>query len=111
MKMKEEIYKIKAEILKAIAHPTRLRIIEELKDKEYCVCKLIPKLEKEQPNISHHLSILRNAGILEFQRKKKEIYYRIKDRTILNILNCLDGLILRSLVEKKEILKKIKKGD
>ena len=108
--MKKEIFEMKAEVLQALAHPTRLMILDQLKNGGCCVCKLIPKMGKEQSNISHHLAILRKAGIVECQRKKKEIYYSLNDKSILNALNCLDGFILRSLAEKGNILKKIKKG-
>jgi len=80
----------KARILKALGHPMRLKIVEFLGNGERCVCEIVPHLNADQPLVSQHLSILRNAGIVDSERRGNKIFYRLSDRRILEILRILD---------------------
>ena len=80
----------KAEILKALGQPTRLRIIEYLRRGERCVCEIFPAIGGEQSNISRHLGVLKRAGILSDRREGVSIYYRIKDPSVMRVLDLLD---------------------
>lgn len=74
-----------AELLKIIGHPTRLKILQLLKQKgELCVCELLPLLEVSQPNLSQHLSILRLSGLVENNKVGNTIRYRLSDNKLLN---------------------------
>lgn len=66
-----------AGILRAVGDPTRLAILESLLSHEKCVSELVEALKRPQPYISHHLRILRQAGLIEGQRDGKQICYRI----------------------------------
>lgn len=66
------------EMLKALAEPVRWRIVERLGDEELCVCHLVEDLGLAQPLVSHHLKALRHAGIVESERFKQWIYYRLR---------------------------------
>lgn len=66
-----------AVILRAVGDPTRLAILESLLSHEKCVGELVEKLKRPQPYVSHHLRILRQAGLIEGQRDGKQICYRI----------------------------------
>ncbi len=70
--MKEQI---KASIFKALARPTRMKIVEMLKKGERCVCEMLSLLEIEQPNISQHLAILRNQRSCLGGKKGLFIFY------------------------------------
>ncbi|MBC7114440.1 MAG: hypothetical protein PWR13_980 [Archaeoglobi archaeon] len=87
-------------ILKALAHPVRLRIVEFLRDGEKCVCEIIPHLNADQPLVSQHLSVLRNAGILDFEKRGNRIFYRLSNEKILEILRILDEMVEREVVRK-----------
>jgi len=67
------------DVFKALADPTRLKILECIKDGEKCICEVIPYTGKSQPNVSQHLKVLKNAGIVD-ERKEGT-------RTILNVSN------------------------
>ncbi len=67
---------IQAEVLRAIAHPTRLRILQELVQEEECVCHLSALLDKPQPHVSQHLASLKEAGLVLDRRDAQRIYYR-----------------------------------
>lgn len=66
-----------AGILRAVGDPTRLAILESLLSHEKCVGELVEELQRPQPYVSHHLRILREAGLIEGQRDGKQICYRI----------------------------------
>lgn len=86
-----------AEIAKALAHPTRLSILEQLiKGEPTCVSKIEEILQKKQANVSQHLSILKNAGIIDYEEKGKLRCYFLTDKeAIRNILESLIALSRR----------------
>jgi DNA-binding transcriptional ArsR family regulator len=89
-----EQYKEGARILKAIAHPVRLQLLDIIRNAHPCVRFMEEELGIAQPNISQHLSLLRNIGIVESQRDGNQVCYSIKNEIVLNILD--------SLKDKKE---------
>ncbi|HEX3014679.1 MAG TPA: metalloregulator ArsR/SmtB family transcription factor [Methanobacterium sp.] len=78
-----------SEILKAMADPTRLKILHLLKDGELCACEIISALEKPQPTVSHHLNILKNAGLLKWRKEGVWIHYKLSNPDMLDILKGL----------------------
>ena len=80
-------------VFKALGDPTRLRIVKLLENGELCVCQLIAVLNMGQSRISRHLSILKEAGLIQDNRKGKWVHYRLccQDATH-NICSCLAGL-------------------
>ena len=80
-----------AEIFKALSHPTRLAIICGLINFDECnVSKIVDELGLLQPNISQHLTILKNAGIIKGYRKGSQVCYRITNESVRNILKDMD---------------------
>ena len=67
-----------ADVLKALAEPTRWRIVELLAEEELCVCHLVEELDMPQPLVSHHLKALRAAGVVESERFRQWTYYRLR---------------------------------
>lgn len=81
-----------ANMLKAIAHPVRIAILNHLdNDKQLSVKEISGLLGTEQSVTSHHLGILKDKGILLSRREGKNIYYYIKDANITNIIECIGG--------------------
>ena len=78
-----------ARILKALAHPTRLHIVTLIREKQPCVKKIEEVLGLAQPNISQHLSLLRNMGIVEAERNGNQVCYHIKNQRVLKLLDVL----------------------
>lgn len=68
-----------AEFYKALGDETRLKIIQMLAEKEMCVCEVIDRLNLSQPAISHHLKILRQAGLVQDTKEGKWVYYALKE--------------------------------
>ena len=83
-------------LLKALADDTRLRVVSLLSQGELCVCHIASALDLSQPNASQHLTVLRNAGVVESRRKGSWMYYRMsgeQDPVRSRILRAvLDGL-------------------
>lgn len=80
----------RARIFKALAHPTRLSIIEHLSEREHCVCELIDKINADQTTISKHLSLMKFAGVLESDRRGTMVFYRLKMKCVAGFLDCVD---------------------
>ena len=79
-----------AEILKTIAHPLRLSVIEQLETHEsLSVKELMGYLDSEQSLVSHHLTKMKDKGILKSKRSGKNIFYRLADVHITNIFDCM----------------------
>ncbi|MBM4240376.1 MAG: winged helix-turn-helix transcriptional regulator [Euryarchaeota archaeon] len=73
----------KSEIFKALSDPTRLKILYLLQNGELCVCEIIIALEKPQSTISHHLNILKNAGIIKWRKEGVWIHYSLSNPKIV----------------------------
>src|ERR1019366_8942838 len=93
------VFKIKADFLKSLAHPTGLSIIEYLKSGEASVGQMVKDLGIEQSGLSKHLAILRQAGILSSRQEKASVYYDIKDRDIFSVLRPIAQILKKKLVE------------
>ena len=87
----------KASILKALADPIRLDMIELFRGGELCVCDIVPCLKITQPLVSRHLKILKERGIIKFRKEGNKRYYSITDSRIYEILDALDEGLLTSL--------------
>ena len=81
-----------ADFLKALADPTRLKIIYLLKHGELCVCEIFTAMDKPQPTVSHHLNILKKAGIIKFHKEGVWVHYSLSNPEIIRILDRLLNL-------------------
>ncbi|HAU30816.1 MAG: Regulatory protein ArsR [Desulfotomaculum sp. 46_80] len=104
----EKMMMNKVEVLKALAHPTRLKIIEMLKEGERCVCEINVLADIEQSNISQHLAILRKADILTSRKDGSKVIYRVKYDEIFQILKILEDLISVQLKAQIDFYKEYK---
>jgi DNA-binding transcriptional ArsR family regulator len=85
-------YKAQARIIKALAHPTRLFIVDELSRGERCVQELTDMIGVEMPTVSRHLSQLKSAGILEDQKRGAQVFYRLRVPCVLNFFKCVQAV-------------------
>jgi len=85
-------YKAKAQIIKALAHPTRLFIVDELSRGERCVNELTDMIGVEMPTVSRHLSVLKNAGLLEDEKRGAQVFYRLSVPCVLNFFKCVQAV-------------------
>lgn len=95
-----------ADILKAIAQPTRLRIIELLRDGEHCVCEIFPAIGHEQSNTSRHLQMMLKSGILNQRKEGLKIYYSLRHPEVVEMLLLAEQMVLREAERTATLLSK-----
>ena len=94
----KELYSLHAEMCKVFSNPIRLEILNLLRGKEMSVTELIQKTKLSQANISQHLGIMKSKGIVESNRKGKNIYYKLTNPKIVKAFDII-----------REVLAKVKK--
>ncbi len=87
------LYEARARIIKAMAHPSRLIIIDELAKEERCVCELTEIIGADTSTVSKHLSVLRNAGIVLDEKRGNQVYYRLRVSCILDFFGCVESVM------------------
>jgi ArsR family transcriptional regulator len=85
----DALRQFKSEIFQALANPTRIAIVEALRDGEMSAGKLIEKLGIEQANASQHLAILRARSIVVNRKVGNQVFYSIRDRALIEVLDIL----------------------
>ena len=93
----------KAKILKALAHQTRLYMVEELAKGEKCVCEFVEGVGADFSTISKHLSILKEAGIVQVDKRGQKVFYSLKVPCITNFLECIEVIIRNNLEEQSSM--------
>ena len=96
--------KARSKVFKALGHPTRLFIVEELAGGPRCVCALTKMVGSDISTVSRHLSVLREAGVLEDQRRGIQVFYRLKVPCVLNFLSCVDAVMQARAAEQAQIV-------
>jgi ArsR family transcriptional regulator len=95
----------KAKILKALAHPTRLYMVEELAEGEKCVCEFVNETGLDFSTVSKHLSLLKDAGIVRDDKRGQKVFYSLKVPCITNFLGCIETVIKSNLEEQASMFK------
>ena len=106
--MTNELRRFKAEIFHALAHPTRIAIVEMLREGELSAGQLIEKLELEQANASQHLAVLRAKQIVVNRKEGNQVFYSIRDRALVDVLDILKRYFYSQLSQTMSMLKEIK---
>jgi ArsR family transcriptional regulator len=101
----KELVEFRAEILKALGQPTRLKIIDFLRDGERCVCEIFPAINEEQSNTSRHLNMMLSAGVLSRRKDGLKIYYAIKRPEILEVIDIVTGIVKQDIYGRHSLLK------
>jgi ArsR family transcriptional regulator len=95
---------LQAGVLKALAHPIRLAIIQFLSEGERCVCDIVEHVGTSQSNISKHLSIMRGVGILSDRKEGLSVYYELKMPCALKFFGCVRDIMESQLTERSAAL-------
>jgi len=94
-----------ADILKAMAQPTRLRIIELLQDGEHCVCEIFPAIGHEQSNTSRHLQMMLKSGILKQRKEGLKIYYSLRHPEVLAMVRLAEQIVVYEAERTSSLVK------
>jgi len=82
-----------ADVLKSVAQPTRLKIIDFLREGERCVCEIFPAIDEEQSNTSRHLNQMQTHGILSRRKEGVKIFYAVKHPQVFEIIDLAAGIV------------------
>jgi len=90
----------RAKVMKALAHPSRLFIVDELSRGERCVCELTEMIGADVSTVSKHLAVLREAGLVLDERRGVQIFYRLRVPCILNFFGCVEAVLEETARER-----------
>jgi ArsR family transcriptional regulator len=97
-------FEARARIVKALAHPSRLFIVDVLSQREHCVCELTEMIGADMSTVSKHLSILESAGIVASDKRGAQVFYQLKVPCVLRFLDCVEAVMKANLKAGMELL-------
>ncbi|HOF60329.1 MAG TPA: metalloregulator ArsR/SmtB family transcription factor [Candidatus Latescibacteria bacterium] len=93
-------YEARARIIKALAHPTRLFIVDVLAQQSHCVCELTAMVGADTSTVSKHLSLLKDAGLVSDEKRGTQVYYHLVAPCALRFLDCAEA-VMKVRLEKQ----------
>ncbi len=99
------IVEAKAAVFKALGHPTRLWMAEQLAGGEKCVCELVETIDADFSTVSKHLTVLKQAGVVVDEKRGKQVYYRLKVPCILQLMPCIEAVIQATAQSHIDLIK------
>ena len=106
--MQDALRRFKADFFQAMAHPTRIAIVEQLRDGELSAGEIIERLGMEQANVSQHLAVLRTKQIVVNRKAGNQVFYSVRDPLIIQVLDVMKRYFQKHLNESLAILKEMK---
>lgn len=101
---RQAVCEARARILKALAHPSRLLIVEELSQRECCVCELTALVGSDMSTVSRHLALLQSAGIIKAEKRGSWVWYQLSVPCILEFMGCIEVVIIRNAQQHEALL-------
>jgi ArsR family transcriptional regulator len=105
--MEDKVLELKAEVLKALAQPTRLKILELLRNGERCICEIVPAINGEQSNISRHISLMQRSHLVTTRKDGVRVMVNVKDPKIFEILDRVSAILKNQMKEQEKLLTRI----
>jgi len=98
-------FEARAKIMKALGHPARLFIVDELsRHDERCVCELTQLVGLDMSTVSRHLSVLKEAGIIEDDKRGQMVFYRLRVKCVMNFFKCIESVIACNARGQQELI-------
>jgi len=104
-KSKKLLFERQADIAKAIAHPLRIAIVDFLQKGDQCVCDIAEYVDSERSNVSRHLAIMVNAGLLEYRKEGLKVIYSLKCKCITDFFSCAVKVVKQQAKENEKLLR------
>jgi len=95
----------RAQIVKAMAHSTRLFIVNELARGERCVCELTEMVGADMSTVSKHLSVLKDAGIVADERRGNQVFYSLRVPCVLHFFDCVETVMRRNAEQQLALIR------
>jgi ArsR family transcriptional regulator len=108
--MEDRTFEMLAQRMKAVADPTRLRIVKHLMGGEQCVNDIVKAVGGSQANVSKHLRVLRQAGYVGARRDKGRVYYVLADRSIVQVCDLMCGSLANLLKDREMSFSRFSSG-
>jgi len=105
--MREKALAMKSDILKALAQPTRLKILELLREGEKCICEIIPAINGEQSNISRHISLMQKSHLVSTRKDGVKVMVKIRDPRIFEILDKVSLVLKTQMQEQNQLARSL----
>jgi DNA-binding transcriptional ArsR family regulator len=105
--MEERILELKAEVLKALAQPTRLKILELLRNGEKCICEIVPAINGEQSNISRHISLMQKSHLVTTRKDGVKVMVKVSDPKIFEILDSINIILRNRMKEQSQLIRSL----
>ncbi len=102
--METRAYEWQARMARALAHPTRIAILEVLRRGEVCVCEMSPELEASQANVSQHLAVLRDSNLVTARREGTRVIYGVTDERVFQVLDLMGSIAYDQLDAARQAL-------
>jgi len=100
-----DTFRLTTKVLKAMAHPVRLQILNALRQDEECVCHLTALLGQRQAYVSQQLMFLRQAGLIKDRKDGLRVYYRVKDPRVFDVVDAVNALMgVRGEIAERQVL-------
>jgi ArsR family transcriptional regulator len=106
--MEERVLELKAEILKALAQPTRLKILELLRNGEKCICEIVPAIHGEQSNISRHISLMQKSNLVTTRKDGVKVMVKVSDPRVFEILDSIALLLKKQIIETGKLAQQLR---
>jgi ArsR family transcriptional regulator len=105
----QDLRRFKAEIFQALAHPTRIAIVETLRSGQMSAGQIIEQLGLEQANASQHLAVLRSKQVLVNRKEGNQVFYSLRDPVLVEVLDILKRYFYSQLAQTASMLKEIRR--
>lgn len=96
----QAMYEARARVIKALAHPARLLIVDELADGPRCVCEIRAMVGSDMSTVSKHLTVLRNAGIVADERRGQQVFYSLRCPCVAAFFTCAEKVLATTAREQ-----------
>jgi len=106
MKLKsQDHYRVRANIAKAMGHPSRMLILDVLREGEMCVCDLTRLVGVDQSTVSRHLAVLKQAGLIQDRKEGSSVYYRLLVGCLEGFFNCIEKVLIEAHQRQQLLLR------
>ncbi len=100
----KSLFEARAQVFKALAHPTRLFIVDELSREEHCVNELQEMIGSDMSTISKHLSVLKTAGVIADDKRGNQVFYSLLVPCVINFFGCVESVLKNRAQQTTELL-------
>jgi ArsR family transcriptional regulator, arsenate/arsenite/antimonite-responsive transcriptional repressor len=105
VKLKSEAhYRARAQVAKAMGHPSRMLMLDVLRQKELCVCELAELVGADQSTVSRHLTILKQAGLVDDRKAGATVYHRLRVACLEGFFQCIESVLTTTLERQQSAI-------